>query len=160
VNAASLSEGTMSVTEAIAQCMGGTSGALYAVFFIALTSSICGVFQQRGVADFPAFAEALQAALVSLEQVTAAREGDRTMMDALIPFVRTLASNTDVGYERALQLAVEAARAGCEATRIAESKFGRSTYVSAGDDLDRTKGMPDPGACGVVAIVEGLLNAL
>ncbi|KAH8891488.1 dihydroxyacetone kinase [Thozetella sp. PMI_491] len=160
VNASSLSEGTMAVAEVISQCMGGTSGALYAVFFTALASSISGVFQERGIMDFPAFASALQAALSSLEQVTAAREGDRTMMDALIPFIRTLAANTDVGYERALHLAVEAARAGCEATRIAESKFGRSTYVSAGEDVDRTKGMPDPGACGVVAIVKGLLNAL
>ena len=61
--------------------MGGTSGALYCIFLTALAGSL---------ATEGTFPKALKGALGALLKFTRARVGDRTMMDALIPFVETL----------------------------------------------------------------------
>lgn len=160
IDPSNLSQGVMAIAEVVSQCMGGTSGALYAVFFTAFASAICNIFKESGRADFCCIVDALQSALKSLMQVTAAREGDRTMMDALIPFVEALSTRKDEGSLAAMDHAVLAARDGCEATKHAESKFGRSTYVSAEDSEAGTAGLADPGAYGIVAIVEGIREAL
>jgi len=85
-------------------------------------------------------------------------------MDALIPFAQTFgdASARDDNTANILQVSLEAARQGMEATEDMKSSFGRSTYVGAalhadGDESrDQTRGIPDPGACGIVAILTGI----
>jgi triose/dihydroxyacetone kinase / FAD-AMP lyase (cyclizing) len=160
IDAADLPQGLMALADVISQCMGGTSGALYGVFFTAFASSICTMSKERRALEFELVADALLSALESLKQVTAARQGDRTMMDALIPFVETLAASKAKGSVEAIELATLEARGGCEGTRNIESKFGRSTYVSAEESDGATKGLADPGAYGIVAIAEGILAAL
>ena len=159
VDTSSLTHGVMSIAEALSESMGGTSGALYAVFFTALASSLC-TSEETNEASFNSLKKSTSAALRSLEGVTAARVGDRTMMDALIPFVHSLEVDRDEDYSVALSRALEAAKLGCEGTSNIKSQFGRSTYISTEDVEDTTKGLADPGACGVVAIVEGILHAL
>jgi len=156
VEPSSLTHGIMSIAEIVSQSMGGTSGALYAVFFTALSSSLC--VQRAG--DFPSIVRALDAALKALQGVTAARVGDRTMMDSLIPFVKSLVENSGCECAAALDAAVLAAKEGCKGTASIKSQFGRSTYVSTEDSGDTTGGLVDPGACGVVAIVQGVLEAV
>jgi dihydroxyacetone kinase len=90
-------------------------------------------------------------ALETLKQRTAARTGHRTVMDALIPFSETLAKTGD------FKAAVQACRAGGEATATMQAKLGRATYV--GERTDRQM-PPDPGAMAFVAVVEGILKAL
>ncbi|KAF2971900.1 hypothetical protein GQX73_g1742 [Xylaria multiplex] len=160
INTSNLSEGIMAVATILSQEMGGTSGALYAVFFTALASALCANLAGRRKADFIAQVDALSTALHSLMQVTAAREGDRTMMDALIPFVNTLEVHKESNPVAAFSQALDAARAGCKITENVQSKFGRSTYVGAEESGASTQGFADPGACGVVAILEGLLASL
>ncbi|KND88285.1 Dihydroxyacetone kinase [Tolypocladium ophioglossoides CBS 100239] len=160
IETASLGKGMMAVANVIARSMGGTSGALYAVFFTALASAICTPpGTHHGPASFSSLVEATNAALRNLEQVTAAREGDRTMMDALIPFARELSVSGRAGPVQGLDQAVEAADSGCKLTRNLPSKFGRSTYVSAEASGETVGGIPDPGAYGVVAIVSGIRDA-
>ncbi|KAI0387222.1 dihydroxyacetone kinase Dak1 [Hypomontagnella monticulosa] len=162
INTASISSGMMAVANTIARSMGGTSGALYAVFFTAFASAICGEHSTSRVAAFPSLVRAAGTAMSKLQQVTAARAGDRTMMDALIPFVETLAIAVQNGRAPldAFEEAVKAARSGSETTKSLKPKFGRSTYVSAEGADNIAKGIPDPGAYGVVAIVAGILDAL
>ncbi|KAH9812173.1 Dihydroxyacetone kinase [Teratosphaeria destructans] len=117
--------------------MGGTSGALYCIFLTALATSLAAE------ASVPA---ALGAALRELCKYTRARVGDRTMMDALIPFVETWEGTGDVGR------AVEEARKGVEGTKGMQARLGRSTYLDEG----RTRGVPDPGAHGLLVLLEGM----
>ena len=125
--------------------MDGTSGALYELFFTALSTA----FQTMGdeTATFETWDRAAHVALERLQAMTPARVGDRTLMDALIPYIDALASGS-------LEKAAEAARRGCESTKGMGASLGRAVYV-ASENWDR---VADPGAEGVVAIVEGLLQ--
>lgn len=162
IDPTSLSHVVIGVANLISQSMGGTSGAIYAVFLTGLASAVTENPAPSTV-DLAYLAGVLRAALDGLLKVTAARVGDRTMMDSLIPFVETLSTKCEGNDPlAALGIAVEAARRGCLGTSDIESKFGRSTYISAGEDApsDSQTKIPDPGACGVVAIVEGILQAV
>jgi len=117
--------------------MGGTSGALYCIYLTALAGAL---------ASEANMAMAMKAALEQLMKYTNARLGDRTMMDALIPFIETLEGTGDAGK------AVEEARKGVEGTKTMEAKLGRSTYL----DESATQGVPDPGAYGLLVLLEGM----
>ena len=98
------------------------------------------------------WAKSLTGALQRLYTYTRARPPSRTLVDPLQAFIDTLAkSNVD------FPAAVKAAGDAALATRDLEAKAGRSAYVE-GDRLKQEK-VPDPGAWGVKAILEGLLSA-
>ena len=161
ISPTSLSHGVMSVANVLSCSMGGTSGALYAVFFTAFASAICDAGKHDpSVVDFSTLVQCLETALKKLEQVTAARMGDRTMMDALIPAISALARRRWDDPSVAFDDAVTAATLGCKRTKTLSSKFGRSTYVSAEGDDSSANDIPDPGACGVVAILTGIRDAI
>jgi len=117
--------------------MGGTSGALYCIYLTALAGAL---------ATEASVPKALRAALEQLLKYTRARLGDRTMMDALIPFVDTLNASDDV------KAAIEEAMKGVEGTKKMEAKLGRSTYL----DESATQGTPDPGAYGLLVLLRGM----
>lgn len=73
------------------------------------------------------------------------------MMDCLIPFVETLVVD-DGGMEKAL----EEARKGVEGTKTMEANLGRSSYL----DESATRGIPDPGAYGLLILFEGMVEGL
>lgn len=164
IDTASLSHGVMSISNIVTHAMGGTSGALYAIYFAALAAGLTDAHAISGEeaeapALFPLLARAAVVALEKLKGVTAAREGDRTMMDALIPFVAALDAAKARPAREALQSALVATEAGCKKTEELESVFGRASYVSA-EDEGSLKGIADPGALGLVALVKGILEGL
>ncbi|KAK7216224.1 hypothetical protein V2G26_004227 [Clonostachys chloroleuca] len=161
INTSSLSHGMLEIADLLSLSMGGTSGALYAVFMTAFASNIALQSGSEG-ASLSTISAGLSHGLRSLEQVTAARCGDRTMMDALIPFTHKFAELA-AKNESVLEVfegARAAAQVGAENTKTLQSRFGRSTYVGAEDGVDSTTGIPDPGATGVVAILDGVKQAL
>ena len=80
---------------------------------------------------------------------TRARLGDRTMMDALIPFIDTLEATGDVDQS------VAKSKQGVEGTKKMQASLGRSTYL----DDSATQGVPDPGAYGLLILLEGMSKA-
>ncbi|TFK71157.1 Dak1-domain-containing protein [Pluteus cervinus] len=126
--------------------MGGTIGALFAIFLASLSSAL---------ATSPStikWSPALSSALRSLSRHTPAKQGDRTIIDALVPFCDTLAKFDQLHRSGAFQQAVLAARDGALKTKTMKPKLGRATYVvTEGGDLP-----PDPGAWGFLAIVEAI----
>jgi dihydroxyacetone kinase len=140
------------IASIVEQSMGGTSGAIYAIFFNAVSGSLRDQ-KSAGTSLSKSLAEALRYGLTELCRYTGAREGHRTLMDALIPFVDTFEANTD------LKAAVDAATKGAETTRKMEASFGRASYV-AKEQFEREDGIPDPGALGVVSVVRGILLGL
>lgn len=162
IDTASLSHGVMSISNIVTHAMGGTSGALYAIYFAALAAGLTDAHARSGDGApglFPLLAQAAVVALEKLKTVTAAREGDRTMMDALIPFVAALDAAKERPAREALKSALVATEAGCKKTEELESVFGRASYVSA-EDEGSLKGIADPGALGLVALVQGILEGL
>ncbi|KAF7347155.1 Dihydroxyacetone kinase [Mycena venus] len=127
--------------------MGGTSGALYSIFFSALAQNIQSAASGSSTATPELWGKALSAALTKLYTYTRARPPSRTLVDPLAAFVDTF-SKGDFAE------AVKAAGAAAEHTKDVDAKAGRSAYVDAGV-LTREK-VPDPGAWGVKTILEAL----
>ena len=117
--------------------MGGTSGALYCIYLTALASSL---------ATESSVPKALKTALNEMYKYTNARLGDRTMMDALIPYIDTLVDSGDT------KAALAKAKEGVDGTKKMEATLGRSAYL----DESATQGVPDPGAYGLYILLEGM----
>jgi dihydroxyacetone kinase len=138
----------LSIAETIESNMDGTSGAVYGIFFTALAAAL----QTSKEASSPSalWQGAAASALGKLQQATPARRGDRTIMDALEPFVAALAEDCSV------KNAVARAKDGMEATKGMRPAFGRAVYVEE-SAWDR---VPDPGAYGVVCVLEAIRDAV
>lgn len=124
--------------------MDGTSGALYAIFLNALVHALRG--QPAGDASPAVWAAALRQSCDALSRYTPARPGDRTLVDALYPFVETLAATGDV------KKAAEAAHKAADETKGMKASLGRSVYVG-GSGYEE---VPDPGAWGLACLFQGL----
>ena len=120
------------------RALGGSSGPLYGVLFLR-----CGsVVEANRATGLAQWAEALEQGCRAISELGGAEPGDRTMLDALDPFVRALRRAPGLKVTRdAVLAAVEAAERGAEATAQMHPKLGRSSYLGA-----RVLGHPDPGA--------------
>jgi triose/dihydroxyacetone kinase / FAD-AMP lyase (cyclizing) len=127
------------IIQVVESTMDGTSGALYAIFLNALAHAIR---EQSGSQpqDIHSgiWAKALEKSLNALRKYTPAQPGDRTLIDALYPFVSTL-SHT-----------------GSPKTKTMTASLGRSVYVGG----HNWQGVPDPGAYGLSEFLSGLVEGL
>lgn len=144
----------------IERSMGGTSGAIYAIFFNAMSANLVKLSASGSESAGDVLANSLRHALSELQKYTTARKGDRTLMDALIPFIDALPKDVSNGLEEA----VRQAEAGAEATRSMGRGLGRSSYVDEellkGQQGDEDQGVPDPGAMGIVSVLKGIQAGL
>ncbi|KAJ7144788.1 dihydroxyacetone kinase [Mycena crocata] len=144
--------GTDLVTDIVAiakvaeTAMGGTSGALYSIFFSALAQGIQASAPGKPFVTPELWGAALTAALSKLYTYTRARPPSRTLVDPLSAFV--------TAYPQGFAEAVKAAAAAAERTKDVDAKAGRSAYVDTAV-LSREK-VADPGAWGVKTILEAL----
>jgi phosphoenolpyruvate---glycerone phosphotransferase subunit DhaL len=99
---------------------------------------------------------ALDAALAGVQQLGAAREGDKTMVDALAPATRAFGKAIAEGASEpeALRSLAEAAEAGAEATIPMQALKGRASYLGP-----RSVGHEDPGAVSTALILGALRDA-
>lgn len=128
--------------------MDGTSGAIYAIFLNALATGLRKQSPKSGEkeVDSKVWAEAAQFAVQSLSKYTPAKPGDRTLVDALVPFVQVLKSSGDI------KKAAEAAKEGSEKTKGMKASLGRTVYVGG----EGWQNVPDPGAYGLSVFLTGL----
>ena len=117
--------------------LGGSSGPLYGTLFLR-----CGnILEHFNSIGLEQWAEALDQGCNAISELGGARAGDRTMLDALVPFTDSF-KRMERGMSReALLVAVEAAERGVEETAQMTPRLGRSSYLG-----DRVLGHPDPGA--------------
>jgi triose/dihydroxyacetone kinase / FAD-AMP lyase (cyclizing) len=128
--------------------LGGSSGPLYGVLFLRCGSVLEGA-RATGLAQW---AEALDQGCRAISELGGAKPGDRTMLDALDPFVKALREGVE-GEE--LREVVLSAVAGAEATAQMKPALGRSSYLG-----DRVLGHPDPGAKAVTLWLRAACEAL
>jgi triose/dihydroxyacetone kinase / FAD-AMP lyase (cyclizing) len=124
--------------------MDGTSGALYAIFLNALVNALR--LLSPGTATPQVWAAALKQSVDALSRYTPAQPGDRTLMDALVPFVEVL------GKTGSVKKAAEAAKRGADSTKGMKASLGRTVYVG-GSGFEE---VPDPGAWGLACFFLGL----
>jgi dihydroxyacetone kinase-like protein len=132
--------------------VGGASGPLYGMAFRRAGQAL-GTAEE---VDLPALSQALDAALAGVQQLGAAREGDKTLVDALAPATRALAKAVAEGAAQgdALAAVTAAAAEGAAATVPMEARKGRASYLGP-----RSVGHEDPGAASTVLILTALRDA-
>ena len=102
-------------------------------------------------------ATALDAALEGVVELGAAREGEKTMVDALAPAVRTLRERLAAGASLAdaVQAAFQASEEGMRATVPLQASKGRASYLG-----ERSIGHQDPGATSTTLILGALASTV
>jgi dihydroxyacetone kinase-like protein len=166
-----LARGFTAVLSALETAAPGTPGAVLSVTGATLISKVGGAsgplygvaFRRAGQAlsdtadvDLPRLSAALEAALAGVQQLGAAREGDKTMVDALAPAAGAFSKAIAEGASRAdaLSALVEAAQAGAAATISMQALKGRASYLGP-----RSVGHEDPGAASTALILGALRDA-
>jgi dihydroxyacetone kinase len=131
--------------------MGGTSGPLYGVLFLR-----CGnILENSRATGLARWVEAVDQGCKAISDLGGAKPGERTMLDALDPFVKFLEDARGELSRENLVAAVEAAERGAEATAHLKPRLGRSSYLG-----DRVLGHPDPGAKAVAIWLRAASEAL
>jgi dihydroxyacetone kinase-like protein len=116
----------------------------------------------RTLGDAPTFDDAtlvlaLEAALAAIVDLGAASPGDKTMVDALEPAIRTLRDGVRAAVPLDVNLddAAEAAEDGMRATVPMQARKGRASYLG-----ERSIGHQDPGATSAALVIRALQRAL
>ena len=86
-----------------------------------------------------------------LDEMSGAKVGDKTMMDALIPASEAIAAYEGDSEAELFTLAAAAAAAGAENSKNFPSKYGRAKSYGA-----KTIGTPDAGAMSMSCFFQGL----
>jgi len=132
--------------------VGGASGPLYGMAFRRAGKALGDAAE----VDLPALSAALDAALAGVQQLGAAREGDKTMVDALAAATRAFSKAIAEGAspDDALASLADAAQAGATATISMQALKGRASYLGP-----RSVGHEDPGAVSTALILGALRDA-
>ena len=93
-------------------------------------------------------------AFAEIDDMSGAKVGDKTMMDALIPASEAIAAYAGSDEQELFTAAAEAAAAGAEATKGFVSKFGRAKSYG-----EKTIGTADAGAVSMAYFFRGLAQA-
>ncbi len=137
----------------ILSVQGGATGALFGSFFIGLSDGI----SEGSQIDPRTLAKMFRRAQEQVVKVSGASQGDKTLMDALVPAVTTITSIVDNGQEMdvigILARAAEAADKGAEATTAMKARKGRARHM-----CEKSIGHKDPGATSMALLFRGLAD--
>jgi len=139
--------------QTLQRVLGGSSGPLYGVLFLRAAS----VLKTKATITPAVWAQSIEEACRAVSELGGAGPGDRTMLDALIPFAETFRTELEKGTtpQDALRAGVSAAEKGAASTAQMKPRRGRSSYLG-----DRTLGHPDPGAIAVTLWLRAVASAL
>ena len=129
---------------------GGSAGPLYGT----MIGGLAGGIPESGSIGAGDVKKMLAASLEAMEDITTAKVGDKTMMDALIPAVEA-AAQAEGDVPDVLKAAMEAAAQGAKKSEEFVSKFGRAKSYK-----EQTIGTPDAGAMSTALFFKGLWNGL
>jgi dihydroxyacetone kinase len=132
---------------------GGTSGILWGLLLEGVGK---GLGNTEAVTS-KRLANAVQSSARHLQSFSKAQLGDKTMLDALFPFVEALVGQVDSGasISEAWRSAADACRTAAEETASLVPKIGRARPLA-----ERSVGTPDPGAISLALIVTAIGEVL
>lgn len=126
---------------------GGAAGPLYGTGFRRAGKVLADT-------EFASAAEvgaALVAMLGGIQELGQAAEGDKTMVDALVPAVAAFEATAGDGLGPAAEAAAKAAAEGAAASVPLQARKGRASYLGA-----RSIGHEDPGAASTALLLRAL----
>lgn len=126
-------------SEIISEHCGGASGPIWGSAFRGASKASA----DQTELTLGAFAEMMTAAGAAIQKRGKAQEGDKTLLDALLPSIRALSSaaESQQSFAEALHLGAIAAAEGAEKTKTMVASRGRASYVG-----ERSLEHPDAGA--------------
>ncbi|MGF3057058.1 dihydroxyacetone kinase family protein [Microbacterium sp. YY-01] len=139
--------------EAWADKGGGTSGAIWGEMLTSLGDAL----SDTEGADAAAIAAGVSRMRQAVMTFGKAQPGDKTMIDAIVPFADRLVAEVDAGASLidAWAQAVDAAASGADATATMTAKLGRARSHG-----DKSLGTPDPGAVSFTLVARTVLGVL
>lgn len=132
---------------------GGATGPLLGMFFISLAAAL----PSSSEIDMSEVGKAFLAGLAGVQAQTNAKQGDKTLLDALVPAVEALTKATIEGKDliTAFELAADAARIGAESTATMQARFGRAKNIK-----EKSIGTQDPGAVSIALLFNGFKKGI
>jgi len=136
---------------AVLSSVGGASGPVFGTFFAEMGEKAKG----KSEIQLGDLATMLEGSLEGICLRGRAKVGDKTLVDALEPAVKSLRESVSRKIELlpALQVMVEASKCGCESTADLVAKHGKARYLG-----EQAVGHIDPGAYVVQIIFDTLLS--
>lgn len=130
---------------------GGSAGPLYGTMIGGMGEAL----EDMDSVDSDGLVSMLKGSLEAMEDITTAKVGDKTMMDALIPAVEAAVAAGQAGGDEmaVLTAAKEAAVRGAKESEQYISKFGRAKSYK-----EQTIGTPDAGAVSTSLLFVGLCD--
>ncbi|NEE03698.1 dihydroxyacetone kinase subunit DhaL [Phytoactinopolyspora halotolerans] len=140
-----------SVGDCLISTMGGASGVLFGVLFRGDVEA-----ESSHTLSLDELTRHFERSLAEVCRRGRAQTGDKTLVDALEPAVRSLRQSADsgeVGLASALRAAASAARSGAEATKGYVARFGKARTLG-----ERALGFVDPGALSTAIVFEAMAD--
>ncbi|MHB1375850.1 MAG: dihydroxyacetone kinase subunit DhaL [Candidatus Humimicrobiaceae bacterium] len=151
---ANISDLLKAAGNAITVTIGGVAGPIFGSLFSELGRSISSDTES---VDIKVLSSMFSASLVKVMKLGGAKPGDKTMVDAFYPAVKSLEDSAAIGIsiKEALKRMVEAARTGADSTKDMISSKGKSSYSG-----ERSIGYEDAGANTVYFIIKAFYEEL
>ncbi|BEP28853.1 dihydroxyacetone kinase subunit DhaL [Helicovermis profundi] len=101
------------------------------------------------------FSELMQSSVDAIQKIGKAKQGDKTLLDALIPATESLKLSAEKGIEitKAMNISAKEAREGAEKTKDMVALRGRASYLG-----ERSLTHPDAGAMAIGIIFTDIAN--
>lgn len=147
-----MGDGFMLISKILVSRIGGSMGPLYGSFFKGLSAAA----NHCESIDKHKMFEMLNTAYRNISELTAAKIGDKTLIDVLEPAVSAYKRelDNDGSFEECLNSMLIAAGEGLEATKHMVAKLGRGSRLGT-----RTLGHQDAGATSCYIILKALAKA-
>lgn len=147
----SMSEAMETLGDILMSEIGGSMGPIYGTVFMEMGETA------HEEIDLANFADMMNAAYEGLAEIVDAREGDKTLMDVIIPAKDSLKKSVEENrdFAEALSECAAAAEAGRDRTKDLVAKFGRASRLG-----ERSRGILDAGATSCALIVKSLCESL
>lgn len=129
--------------------VGGASGPLYGTAFMYAGKQV----GDKSEIDINDFKDILKVAIDGVKVRGKAEQGEKTMLDAMIPAYNSMSEEQDA--KAALLKGVDAAKKGVEYTKTIIATKGRSSYLG-----ERSLGHQDPGATSFTFMLEVIAESL
>lgn len=142
-----------SVGMTLVSAVGGSAGPLYGTAFMK-AGMLMADKQTMDINDFLACMEAAVEGVMARGRST---EGEKTMLDAMIPALNAMkkANSENLPPKAVLEAGVAAAKCGVEYTKTIAATKGRASYIG-----ERSIGHQDPGATSFTYLLDVVANAI
>lgn len=152
-NPGDLSHGLKTLAKILIMRIGGSMGPLYGTFF----KSMAAACEGADAIDATVFGRMLSSGREGIEKISEAKQGDKTLMDVLLPAEAAYqaAAQTGEPFRVCLERMAGAARQGRDATKEMAAKLGRSSRLG-----ERSRGVIDAGAASCCLILEVMAGTI